>query len=388
MSLNSSSPLNALAAFALRFHAVLSVPVFVATTLALTPIHSQARVATDNQQTTSTTPLKKSKSRTPAKPLKKAAAKNSPAPKTPVKPQNSKRTAPGKTATPVRSRKKHSKDVALLTPQPQPLRDSYKPPVLRSAIAYMVDRNTGKTLYEKNTQAVVPIASITKLMMAMVVLDSKAPLDEMVTVTDDDRDTEKNTYSRLVVGATLSRADMLHIALMASENRAAAALSRYYPGGRPAFIAAMNHKARSLGMMQTVFENPAGLSRNNVSTAPDLVKMVTAAYQYPLIRKYSTDHNYQVNHGKGILEYRNTNMLTRDPNWQIGLQKTGFINESGICLVMESTIKGRPVVMVLLDSVGKYSDFADANHLRTMLIKGEREQAPPQRILQAKRSHL
>ncbi|WP_429254259.1 serine hydrolase [Paraburkholderia sp. GAS334] len=258
-----------------------------------------------------------------------------------------------------------------LSSRPFTVREGQQAPALRSTIAYVVDQTTGEPLVDKNSQAVVPIASITKLMTAMVVLDSKAPLSEPLEVSDEDRDFEKHSGSRLSIGSMQSREDMLHIALMASENRAAAALSRYYPGGRPAFIAAMNQKARSLGMMDTHFENPAGLSKLNVSSARDLVKMVEAAYQYRLIREFSTDPGYQVNTGKGVLSYHNTNMLIHDRGWDIGLQKTGFINESGICLVMQTTIRGRPVVMVLLDSVGRHSDFADAGRLRAMLTDGE-----------------
>jgi D-alanyl-D-alanine endopeptidase (penicillin-binding protein 7) len=239
--------------------------------------------------------------------------------------------------------------------------------MLRSSVAYAVDQNTLEPLFDKNSQAVVPIASISKLMTAMVVLDSKAPLDERITVTDDDRDFVKHTGSRLSVGSVLSREDMLHIALMASENRAAAALSRYYPGGRPAFIAAMNAKAKQLGMMNTHFVSPSGLTAENVSTARDLVKMVNAAYQYPLIRKFSTDHSYDVFTGKRELAYNSTNALIHNPTWDIGLQKTGFINEAGECLVMQTTIHGRPVIMVLLDSTGKYSRFADASRMRAYL---------------------
>lgn len=238
---------------------------------------------------------------------------------------------------------------------------------LRSAVAYMVDQQTGDVLVDKNSSAVVPIASITKLMMAMVVLDSGASLAEPIQVTEDDKDFEKHTGSRLRIGSVLSREDMLHIALMASENRAAAALSRYYPGGRPAFIAAMNEKARALGMTDTHFENPAGLSKHNVSSARDLVKMVEAAAHYPLIRLYSTDRAYTVNGGKGVLDYRSTNALLDKPDWDIGLQKTGFINESGICLVMQATIQDRPVVMVLLNSTRRHADFMDAEHLRAAM---------------------
>jgi D-alanyl-D-alanine endopeptidase (penicillin-binding protein 7) len=216
----------------------------------------------------------------------------------------------------------------------------------------------------------VPIASITKLMTAMVVLDSKAPLDERLTVTDEDRDYEKGTGSRLSIGSTLSREDMLHIALMASENRAAAALSRYYPGGRPGFIAAMNRKAAELGMAQTHFQNATGLTSQNVSSARDLAKMVNAAYRYPLIRQFSTDRSYDVFTGKRMLAYNSTNALVRNASWDIGLQKTGFINEAGECLVMQATIHGRPVIMVLLDSFGKYSRFADAQRLRNWMDTG------------------
>jgi serine-type D-Ala-D-Ala endopeptidase (penicillin-binding protein 7) len=271
-----------------------------------------------------------------------------------------------------RSRRGAVRSVAF---QPRPptvgqafgLHDTPDSLALRSSVAYVVDQNTAETLFDKNSQAVVPIASISKLMMAMVVLDSKAPLTETIEVTDEDRDFEKNTGSRLSVGSQLSREDMLHIALMASENRAAAALSRYYPNGRPGFIAAMNAKARSLGMTDTHFENSTGLTSQNVSSARDLVKMVNAAFQYPLIRRFSTDTSYEVYTGKRTIAYNSTNALIRNPSWDIGLQKTGFINEAGECLVMQATINGRPVVMVLLDSSGKYSRFADAGRLRGFL---------------------
>ncbi|MEM5367647.1 D-alanyl-D-alanine endopeptidase [Paraburkholderia azotifigens] len=242
--------------------------------------------------------------------------------------------------------------------------------MLRSSVAYVVDQNTSESLFDKNSRAVVPIASITKLMTAMVVLDSKAAMTEQIEVTDEDRDYEKNTGSRLSVGSVLSREDMLHIALMASENRAAAALSRYFPGGRPAFMAAMNAKAKALGMTDTHFENPTGLTSQNVSSARDLVKMVNAAYQYPMIRKFSTDRSYEVYTGKRSIAYNSTNALVRNPSWDIGLQKTGFINEAGECLVMQATIHDRPMIMVLLDSSGKYSRFADAQRLRTWLDNG------------------
>ena len=241
---------------------------------------------------------------------------------------------------------------------------------LRSSVAYVVDQNTGESLFDKNSRAVVPIASITKLMTSMVVLDSKAPLTEQIEVTDEDRDYIKNTGSRLAVGSVLSREDMLHIALMASENRAAAALSRYFPGGRPAFLAAMNAKAKQLGMTVTHFESPSGLTSENVSSARDLVKMVNAAYQYPMIREFSTDRSYEVYTGKRSIAYNSTNALVRNPTWDIGLQKTGFINEAGECMVMQTTIHGRPMIVVLLDSSGKYTRFADATRLRNWLDNG------------------
>ena len=242
---------------------------------------------------------------------------------------------------------------------------------LRSSVAYVVDQNSGDPLFDKNSHAVVPIASISKLMTAMVVLDSKSPMTDQIEVTDEDRDYEKGTGSRLSVGSVLSREDMLHIALMASENRAAASLSRYYQGGRPAFIAAMNAKAKALGMTDTHFEKSTGLSSSNVSSARDLVKMVNASYQYPMIRQFSTDRTYEVYTGKRNLVYNSTNALIRgNGSWDIGLQKTGFINEAGECLVMQATIHGRPMVMVLLDSFGKYSRFADASRLRNWLDAG------------------
>ncbi|HEY4351103.1 MAG TPA: D-alanyl-D-alanine endopeptidase [Paraburkholderia sp.] len=250
------------------------------------------------------------------------------------------------------------------------LHESPEGVALRSTVAYVVDQNTSEPVFDKNSRAVVPIASISKLMTAMVVLDSKEPMTEQIEVTDEDRDYEKNTGSRLSVGSVLSREDMLHIALMASENRAAAALSRYFPGGRPAFMAAMNAKARQLGMVDTHFENPTGLTSQNVSTARDLVKMVNAAYQYPMIRRFSTDRSYEVYTGKRTLAYNSTNALVRNPSWDIGLQKTGFINEAGECLVMQATIDNRPMIMVLLDSAGKYSRFADATRLRTWIDNG------------------
>ena len=293
--------------------------------------------------------------------------------------------APAKTAKAKKASKKVAKaepatagNQAATTRSAASKEDVARPVAKKRRVTYTMNgrQNTLEPLFDKNSHAVVPIASITKLMTAMVVLDSKAPLSESIEVTDEDRDYEKNTGSRLSVGSVLSREDMLHIALMASENRAAAALSRYYPGGRPAFIAAMNAKAKQLGMTDTHFENSTGLTSRNVATARDLVKMVNAAYQYPMIRQFSTDRSYDVFTGKRNLAYNSTNALVRNASWDIGLQKTGFINEAGECLVMQSTIHNRPVIMVLLDSSGKYSRFADATRVRTWLDNGGADQQP------------
>ena len=244
---------------------------------------------------------------------------------------------------------------------------------VRSNIAAVVDADTSQLLYGKNPNKVTPIASITKLMTAIVTLDAKLPLADVVAVSDEDVDDLKGTRSSLSVGSRLTREDMLHIALMASENRAAACLSRYYPGGRPAFIEAMNGKARELSMDNTHFVSPNGLSAENVSTALDLVRLVKAANEYPLIRYFSTDPKYDVFVGKTgerRLQYNNTNRLVGRPGWEIGLQKTGYISESGRCLVMEAQVDGRNLIMVFLDSYGKLTCFADAKRVRRQLALG------------------
>ena len=231
----------------------------------------------------------------------------------------------------------------------------------------MVDANTSQELLAKDADRVVPIASITKLMTAMVVLDAKPPMGEMLKISNDDRDLVMGTMSRLQVGWTLSREDMLHVALMASENRAAAALSRYYPGGRPAFIAAMNAKAAELGMTHTHFVNPNGLTNENVSTALDLTKLVQAADQYPLIREFTTDPWYDVRIGRSVLPYINSNRLVGRPDWDIEVQKTGFTNEAGRCVVMKLKAEGRTLIMIFLDANGKLTRFADARRVLAQL---------------------
>lgn len=236
---------------------------------------------------------------------------------------------------------------------------------LKSSSVLVLDQKEGRALYGKNTDAVVPIASITKLMTAMVVLDAELSLEERITIGDADVDELKHTRSRLKVGTTLRRDEMLRLALMASENRAAASLGRNYPGGIRAFVAAMNQKAVELGMWHSRFVDSTGLSSDNVSTASDLAKMVQAAYNYPLIREYTTGTSYSVVGANGRrIEYRNSNGLVKSPQWRIGLSKTGYISEAGRCLVMLAWIATKPVVIVLLDSWGKQTRIGDANRIK------------------------
>lgn len=229
-----------------------------------------------------------------------------------------------------------------------------------SSAALVLDQNSGEVLYEKNAANVVPIASITKLMTAMVILDSTPDLQENITVSSDDIDTIKNSHSRLKVGTRLSREQAMLLALMSSENRAAHALGRTYEGGLEAFVAAMNQKAQALGMTRTRFVDPTGLSSDNVSTASDLARMVAAAHTYPIIRELSTTSSAYVDVGRRPLGFRNTNALIKSPQWTIGLSKTGYIQEAGKCLVMQAWVGGRSTVIVLLDSAGKLTRIGDA----------------------------
>jgi len=235
---------------------------------------------------------------------------------------------------------------------------------LKSSVALVLDQDTNEVLFSKNSGAVLPIASITKLMTALVVLEAQLPLDEPITISQADIDTEKGSRSRLTVGTALSREQMLHLALMSSENRAAHALGRHYPGGLEAFVAAMNRKAEELGMNGTHYVEPTGLSSRNQSSAEDLAVLVKAAHDVPLIRTLSTSpaQTVQVNHRN--LQFRNTNALVRSPLWDIGLQKTGYIAEAGRCLVMQATLAGRQLIMVFLDSAGKYTRLGDAERVR------------------------
>lgn len=238
---------------------------------------------------------------------------------------------------------------------------------LRSSTAYAQDLETSTVLFAKNEDVVRPIASISKLMTALVVVDANQPMDQMLEITEDDVDKLKHTTSRLRVGTELTRGDMLHLALMSSENRAAHALGRNYPGGILAFVRAMNEKARSLGMTSTYFIEPTGLSSQNVSSPRDLARLLRAAAQRPLIHRYSTDDEYEVDVANRTQVFRNTNLLVRKPDWDIKVSKTGFINEAGECLVMMTRINGRDVAIVLLDSQGKYSRIGDAVRLRRIL---------------------
>jgi serine-type D-Ala-D-Ala endopeptidase (penicillin-binding protein 7) len=245
---------------------------------------------------------------------------------------------------------------------PLPVRD----PHLRSEMAIVVDQDTDQVLYEKNADHVSSIASITKLMTAMVTLDAQLPLDEDLEVTKEDR-TNTWTGSRLRPGTHLTRGQALHLALMSSENHAAYLLGRTYPGGVPALVEAMNAKAQLIGMTDANFADPVGLSPANRASPADLVRMVKAAYEYPEIRYDSVSTDLIVPVGHQLVHYQNTNHLTSRPDWQIGLQKTGYIAAAGRCLVMQAAIDGHRVVMVLLDSVGRSSRFADAQRIRDWL---------------------
>ncbi|MDP9902126.1 D-alanyl-D-alanine endopeptidase (penicillin-binding protein 7) [Variovorax ginsengisoli] len=235
---------------------------------------------------------------------------------------------------------------------------------LKSSAALVIDQDTREVLFSKNDHAVLPIASITKLMTGMLVTEAHLPMDELVTITQDDVDTEKGSSSRLRVGTTLARGELLHLALMSSENRAAHALGRTYPGGLATFVSMMNAKARILGMNDTRYVEPTGLSSQNQSSAQDLALLVNAASSNPTVRELTTSPNYQVEVGNRVLQYNTTNRLVKSPDWDIGVQKTGFINEAGQCLVMQTKIAGRKLIMVFLDSAGKFSRIADAERVR------------------------
>lgn len=235
---------------------------------------------------------------------------------------------------------------------------------LKSSVALVIDQDTQEVLFKKNEHAVLPIASLTKLMTGVIISGANLPMDEVITVTQADVDTEKGSSSRLSVGASLTRGELLHLALMSSENRAAHALGRTYPGGLSSFVSLMNTKAKLLGMKDTIYAEPTGLSSRNQSSAQDLATLVNAAHGDPLLRELTTSPGYQVAVGKRTLQYNNTNRLVKNPMWDIGLQKTGYITEAGQCLVMQTKIAGRKVIMVFLDSAGKLSRLGDAERVR------------------------
>jgi D-alanyl-D-alanine endopeptidase (penicillin-binding protein 7) len=237
---------------------------------------------------------------------------------------------------------------------------------LKSSVALVVDQDTNEVLFQKNPNTVLPIASITKLMTALITVEAGLDLDEQLELDRGDQTLDR-VRSRLSPGVKLTRAQALHLALMSSENHAAQMLGRTYPGGLGAAVAAMNAKAQLLGMHETRFSDPTGLSAENRSSPADLVRLVNAAYQHPVLREYSTSSELTIPVGKRVVRYGNTNGLTSSPDWDIGLQKTGYISAAGRCLVMQAVIEGKRIVMVLLDSVGKYSRIGDAQRIRQWL---------------------
>lgn len=238
---------------------------------------------------------------------------------------------------------------------------------LRSSVALVVDQETQEVLYSKNNHAVLPIASLTKLMTGLVIAEANLPMDERIRITQADIDTEKGSTSRLAVGTELSRGELMHLSLMSSENRAAHALGRTFPGGMDAFVSRMNLRAQALGMKDTRYVEPTGLSSQNQSSASDLAVLAAKAYDEPMLRELSTSHGREVAVGRRTLQFNNTNGLVKSPQWDIGLQKTGYISEAGRCLVMQAQIAGRNLIMVFLDSTGKLSRIGDAERVRKWL---------------------
>jgi D-alanyl-D-alanine endopeptidase (penicillin-binding protein 7) len=235
---------------------------------------------------------------------------------------------------------------------------------LSSSVALVMDQETNEILFSKNDSAVLPIASLTKLMTGLVIADANLPMGELITITGSDVDTLKGSRSRLAVGTTLTRGELMHLSLMSSENRAAHALGRTYPGGLKEFVRQMNAKARSLGMLDTRYVEPTGLMSQNQSSARDLATLVSTAYQRPILRSLSTSPGHQVELGHRVLQFNNSNRLVHSPLWDIGLQKTGYISEAGRCLVMQARVAGRQLIMVFLDSAGKFTRLDDAERVR------------------------
>jgi serine-type D-Ala-D-Ala endopeptidase (penicillin-binding protein 7) len=241
---------------------------------------------------------------------------------------------------------------------------------LKSSVALVIDQDTREVLFSKNDQAVLPIASLTKLMTGLVISEAKLPADELIMISQADVDTEKGSRSRLRVGTELSRGELMHLALMSSENRAAHALGRTFPGGMTAFVRKMNSKAQLLGMKDTKYVEPTGLSSDNQSSARDLALLVHVAHSDKMLREFSTSPGYELAVGERTLQFNNTNRLIKNPTWDIGLQKTGYISEAGQCLVMQTKVAGRKLIMVFLDSAGKLSRLGDAERVRRWLETG------------------
>lgn len=310
---------------------------------------------------TGTTPPVTSKTQT-AKP---AAAAPAAKPKTAA--TSSKTTAQPKTASATTKPKAKSKPKPKVTSKPLGViktAEGRRPPEIRSSSILVIDESDSSVLLARNADVAAPIASITKLMTALVVLDAGLPLDELITVTKADRAIDNGAPSRLTVGAELTRGELMHLALMSSENHAAHALGRTYPGGTDGILDAMNAKAKALGMKRTHFVDTTGLGAGNIASPEDLTKLVIAGSQNPWIEKYSTDPDETLIVGRTPVEYRNTNGLVRKPEWDIRLQKTGYTQAAGRCLVMRTFIDDRPIVMVLMNSFGKYTRTADAIRVR------------------------
>lgn len=313
-------------------------------------------------------PSKTAKTTPPAQtPDKKAAPAGAPQGNRAVTPKNEKQTTGAKAVVPAAN---HGKSVAATAAGVAAAGG------LRSNVVFVQDLSSKAVLYSRNEQVVRPIASITKLMTAVIIVDAKLPMDEVIQITQADVDVVKHSRSRLAVGAKHTRGDMMHLALMSSENRAAHALGRTYPGGMTAFVNAMNAKARELGMAQSTFVEPTGLSSSNVSTPRDLVKLLQASASRPAIRFYTTDHQHEVRSAGHPTLFRNTNMLVSNPSWDIKVSKTGFINEAGQCLVMVARINNRDTAIVLLNAEGKGTRIGDAVKIKQMIQSKQMAAAP------------
>ena len=330
-----------------------SAPSSTSTTQAAKP--KKTTTTKKKQQTSKTT-----KSTTPsASPSKKAAPAGAPQGNRAVTPKNEKTPTGAKAVVPAAN---HGKSAAGAAAGVVAAAGG-----LRSNVVFVLDLNSKAVLYSRNEQVVRPIASITKLMTAVIVVDAKLPMNEVIQITQADVDVVKHSRSRLAVGAKHTRGDLMHLALMSSENRAAHALGRSYPGGMTAFVSAMNAKARELGMVQSTFVDPTGLSSANVSTPRDLVKLLQASASRPSIRFYTTDQQHEVRSAGHPTLFRNTNMLVSNPSWDIKVSKTGFINEAGQCLVMVARINNRDTAIVLLNAEGKGTRIGDAIKIRQMI---------------------